>query len=115
MANVDPSKGYKGITCFLAERNMPGECDFGRGEWMRAHQPRRRAGLRVGKREDKLGIRASSTCPVTFEDVKVPAANIVGEVGLATRQHPLPPPPPEAACYRGGRRLGRGTRSRLRF
>jgi len=61
MANVDPSKGYRGITCFLAERDM--------------------LGLSVGKKEDKLGIRASSTCPITFDNLKVPAANVVGEVG----------------------------------
>lgn len=61
MANVDPSKGYKGITCFLVDRDTPG--------------------FSVCKKEDKLGIRASSTVPLTFEDVKVPAANIVGEVG----------------------------------
>ena len=50
-ANVDPSSGYKGITCFVVDRDTPG--------------------LTVGKNEDKLGIRASSTCPVIFEDVKV--------------------------------------------
>lgn len=61
MANVDHSKGYKGITCFLGEAGMPG--------------------LSVGRREDKLGIRASSTCPLTFENLKIPASNIVGEVG----------------------------------
>ncbi|CAE7835689.1 ACADSB [Symbiodinium sp. KB8] len=61
MANVDPSKGYKGITCFLAERDFEG--------------------LEVGKKEDKLGIRASSTCPITFTDMKVPKENIVGEIG----------------------------------
>jgi short/branched chain acyl-CoA dehydrogenase len=61
MANVDPSAGYRGITCFLADKSMPG--------------------LIVGKREDKLGIRASSTVPLTFEDLKVPAKNIVGQVG----------------------------------
>ena len=61
MANVDPSKGYKGITCFLVDRESPG--------------------FTIGKKEDKLGIRASSTVPLSFEDVKVPAANIVGEVG----------------------------------
>lgn len=55
MANVDPSKGYKGITCFMADRDMPG--------------------LTVGKKEDKLGIRASSTCPVTFENLKVPVSS----------------------------------------
>lgn len=61
MANVDPSKGYKGITCFLVDRDTPG--------------------FSVGKKEDKLGIRASSTAPLTFEDVKVPASSVVGEVG----------------------------------
>lgn len=61
MANVDTSKGYKGITCFLGEAGMPG--------------------LTVGRREDKLGIRASSTCPLTFDDLKIPASNVVGEVG----------------------------------
>ncbi len=50
-ANVNPSLGYKGITCFVVERDTPG--------------------LTVAKREDKLGIRASSTCPVIFEDVRV--------------------------------------------
>jgi short-chain 2-methylacyl-CoA dehydrogenase len=61
MANVDPSAGYKGITCFLVERDMPG--------------------FSVGKKEDKLGIRASSTCPLTLEGVKVPKNNVVGEIG----------------------------------
>jgi hypothetical protein len=62
MANVDPSKGYKGITCFLVEsRDTPG--------------------LIIGPKEDKLGIRASSTHPLTFENLKVPKDNVVGEVG----------------------------------
>lgn len=61
MANVDPSAGYKGITCFVVDRDTPG--------------------LTVGKKEDKLGIRASSTCPVTLENVKVPADRILGEIG----------------------------------
>uniref|UniRef100_A0A8C9A6A2 Short/branched chain specific acyl-CoA dehydrogenase, mitochondrial n=1 Tax=Prolemur simus TaxID=1328070 RepID=A0A8C9A6A2_PROSS len=61
MANVDPSVGYKGITCFLVDRDT--------------------AGLHVGKTENKLGIRASSTCPLTFEDVKVPETNILGQIG----------------------------------
>jgi alkylation response protein AidB-like acyl-CoA dehydrogenase len=59
-ANADPSKGYKGITCFVVEKSM---------------------GIQVGKKEDKLGIRASSTCSLTFEDVRVPASNILGEYG----------------------------------
>lgn len=60
-ANVDPAKGYKGITAFLVERDFPG---FG-----------------VGKKENKLGIRASSTCELILEDCVVPAGNVVGEVG----------------------------------
>ena len=61
MANVDTSKGYKGITCFVVDRDTPG--------------------LSIGRPEDKLGIRASSTCNVTLEDVKVPADRVLGEVG----------------------------------
>lgn len=61
MANLDPSKGYKGITCFVVER-----------DW---------EGVEVGKKEDKLGIRASSTCPITFTDVRVPKENVLGEIG----------------------------------
>ena len=61
MANIDPSKGYKGITCFLADKDMPG--------------------LIIGKREDKLGIRASSTVQLNFDNLKIPKENIVGEVG----------------------------------
>lgn len=60
-ANCDPSKGYKGITCFAVPRDLPG--------------------LTVGRPEDKLGIRASSTCPVIFDDVEVPAENILGKYG----------------------------------
>ena len=60
-ATVDPSAGYKGITAFIAEREFEG--------------------LRVGKKEDKLGIRASSTTEVLFENCRVPGANMVGEVG----------------------------------
>lgn len=48
---MDLSSGYKGITAFVVDRDTPG--------------------LTIGKNEDKLGIRASSTCPITFEDVKV--------------------------------------------
>ncbi|XP_027625904.1 short/branched chain specific acyl-CoA dehydrogenase, mitochondrial isoform X1 [Tupaia chinensis] len=61
MANVDPSVGYKGITCFLVDRDTEG--------------------FHIGKAENKLGIRASSTCPLTFENVKVPEANILGQIG----------------------------------
>jgi len=60
-ANVNPEAGYKGITCFLVEKSMPG--------------------FKLGKKEMKLGIRASSTCEVILEGVKVPKANVVGEVG----------------------------------
>jgi len=61
MANADPSKGYKGITCFLVDRSADG--------------------VSVGKPEDKLGIRASSTCPVNFDGVRVPKTAILGELG----------------------------------
>jgi len=60
-ATVDASKGYKGITAFLIERNFPG--------------------FTVGKKEDKLGIRASSTCELILEDCRVPKENVLGEVG----------------------------------
>jgi alkylation response protein AidB-like acyl-CoA dehydrogenase len=60
-ANVNPEAGYKGITAFLVERQF--------------------AGFSVGKKEDKLGIRASSTCELILEDCRVPKANIVGEIG----------------------------------
>ncbi len=60
-ANIDSSKGYKGITAFLVEKSF--------------------AGFKVGKKEDKLGIRASSTCELLFENCEVPAANVLGEVG----------------------------------
>jgi alkylation response protein AidB-like acyl-CoA dehydrogenase len=61
MATVDPSKGYKGITSFLVERSFPG--------------------LSVGKKEKKLGIRASSTCELILEDCRVPKENLLGETG----------------------------------
>jgi butyryl-CoA dehydrogenase/short/branched chain acyl-CoA dehydrogenase len=60
-ATVDRAAGYKGITAFLVERGMPG--------------------FSIGKKEDKLGIRASSTCELILEDVLVPVTNILGEVG----------------------------------
>jgi hypothetical protein len=59
-ANIDPSKGYKGITCFLATKDM---------------------GVQIAKKEQKLGIRASSTCTLNFDDLKVPAENVIGEEG----------------------------------
>ena len=61
LANADPSQGYRGITAFLVERDFPG--------------------FSVGKKEDKLGIRASSTCELILEDCRVPADNVLGEVG----------------------------------
>ncbi|RXM35832.1 Short/branched chain specific acyl-CoA dehydrogenase, mitochondrial [Acipenser ruthenus] len=51
MANVNPSAGYKGITCFILDRDTEG--------------------LHIGKKENKLGLRASSTCPLTFDNVKM--------------------------------------------
>ncbi len=60
-ANVDPEAGYKGITAFIVERGMDG--------------------FTVGKKEDKLGIRASSTTELVFDGVRVPAANVLGDVG----------------------------------
>jgi alkylation response protein AidB-like acyl-CoA dehydrogenase len=60
-ANANPSAGYKGITAFLVERDTPG--------------------FTVGKKEDKLGIRASSTTELLFDGCLVPAANVLGEVG----------------------------------
>ncbi|KAF7294075.1 hypothetical protein MKEN_01454100 [Mycena kentingensis (nom. inval.)] len=59
-ANVDPSAGYKGITCFVATKDM---------------------GIQIAKKEQKLGIRASSTCTLNFDDLKVPAENIIGGEG----------------------------------
>jgi alkylation response protein AidB-like acyl-CoA dehydrogenase len=61
LANVDPSQGYRGITAFLVERA------FG--------------GFEVGKKENKLGIRASSTCELIFDGCSVPDENVLGEVG----------------------------------
>ena len=61
-ATVDPEAGYKGITAFLVERESEG--------------------FSIGKKEDKLGIRASSTTELVFEDVRVSGANVLGEVGM---------------------------------
>ncbi|MGE0444142.1 MAG: acyl-CoA dehydrogenase [Vicinamibacterales bacterium] len=60
-ATLDPSAGYRGITAFLVERGAEG--------------------FSVGKKEDKLGIRASSTCELLFEQCRVPRANVLGEAG----------------------------------
>jgi acyl-CoA dehydrogenase len=60
-ATLDPAAGYKGITAFLVEKGAPG--------------------FSLGKKEDKLGIRASSTCALNFNDCVVPAAQVLGEPG----------------------------------
>jgi len=61
LATLDPAAGYKGITAFLVEKDFPG--------------------FTVGKKEDKVGIRASSTCELILEDCRVPKSNVLGEVG----------------------------------
>jgi alkylation response protein AidB-like acyl-CoA dehydrogenase len=60
-ATLDPALGYKGITAFVVEKDTPG--------------------FSIGKKEDKLGIRASSTCELVFDQCVVPAANVLGEPG----------------------------------
>ncbi|GAA5851874.1 hypothetical protein JCM9279_001917 [Rhodotorula babjevae] len=59
-ATLDPSKGYKGISCFVVEKEM---------------------GVEIAKKEKKLGIRASSTCTLNFDDLKIPAENLLGVEG----------------------------------
>ncbi len=61
MANANPEAGYRGITSFIVERDFEG--------------------FQIGKKEDKLGIRASSTCELILDEVRVPKENVVGEVG----------------------------------
>jgi alkylation response protein AidB-like acyl-CoA dehydrogenase len=61
LATLDPAAGYKGITAFIVEKDFPG--------------------FSVGKKEDKLGIRASSTCELILEDCRVPRENLMGEEG----------------------------------
>jgi len=60
-ANVDPDAGYRGITAFLVEKDT--------------------TGFSVGKKENKLGIRASSTCELLLDECRVPATNVLGEIG----------------------------------
>ena len=60
-ANANPGAGYRGITAFLVERGFEG--------------------FRVGKKEDKLGIRASSTCELILDECRVPRANVLGDIG----------------------------------
>jgi butyryl-CoA dehydrogenase/short/branched chain acyl-CoA dehydrogenase len=64
-ATIDRAAGYKGITAFLIEKDIPG--------------------FTLGKKEDKLGIRASSTCELVFRDCRVSAANVLGEPGKGYR------------------------------
>lgn len=61
---TDFSKGYKGITCFAATKDM---------------------GIQIAKKEQKLGIRASSTCTLNFDDLRIPAENVIGGVGKGYR------------------------------
>uniref|UniRef100_A0A9J8ACD4 Short/branched chain specific acyl-CoA dehydrogenase, mitochondrial n=1 Tax=Cyprinus carpio carpio TaxID=630221 RepID=A0A9J8ACD4_CYPCA len=61
MANAEPAAGYRGITCFIVDRHTDG--------------------LHIGRKENKLGLRASSTCPLTFDNMKVHEKNILGKVG----------------------------------
>jgi len=60
-ANANPEAGYRGVTAFLIERGFPG--------------------FQVGKKEDKLGLRASSTCELVMDNCRVPRENVMGEVG----------------------------------
>jgi short-chain 2-methylacyl-CoA dehydrogenase len=60
-ANANPEAGYRGVTAFLVEREFPG--------------------FQVGKKEDKLGLRASSTCELILDSCRVPRENVMGEVG----------------------------------
>ncbi|KAF2358276.1 Acyl-CoA dehydrogenase/oxidase C-terminal [Trinorchestia longiramus] len=60
MANVNPTQGYRGITCFIVDAGTPG--------------------LTIGKKENKLGLRASATCEVNFDNVKIPRTQVLGEV-----------------------------------
>src|SRR4051812_26217136 len=60
-ANINPEAGYKGITCFIVERDTPG--------------------FKVGRKEDKLGIRASSTCELLLDNCRIEGENVLGEPG----------------------------------
>jgi alkylation response protein AidB-like acyl-CoA dehydrogenase len=60
-ANANPAAGYRGVTAFLIERDFPG--------------------FQVGKKEDKLGLRASSTCELILDNCRVPRENVMGEIG----------------------------------
>jgi len=60
-ANANPEAGYRGITAFIVERGFPG--------------------FQIGRKEDKIGLRASSTCELILDDCRVPRENVLGEVG----------------------------------
>ena len=60
-ATVNPAAGYRGVTAFIVDRDTPG--------------------LEVGKKEDKLGIRASSTCELILDECLIPKTNVLGEIG----------------------------------
>ena len=64
-ATIDPQAGYKGVTAFLIERDSPG--------------------FQVGKKEDKLGIRSSSTCELILDNCQVAKGNVIGELGKGYR------------------------------
>lgn len=66
LASTDPARGRDGISAFIVERDSPG--------------------LRIGKKEDKLGVRSSDTAEVVFEDCEVPQANVIGQPGEGYRQ-----------------------------
>jgi butyryl-CoA dehydrogenase/short/branched chain acyl-CoA dehydrogenase len=68
-ATVDPAAGYKGITCFLIEKGT--------------------VGFTLGRKEDKLGIRASSTCELVFSECRVPAANVLGGPDLVGKGYKI--------------------------
>ncbi|KAG6330477.1 hypothetical protein ID866_8613 [Astraeus odoratus] len=59
-SKIEPSKGYKGITCFIATKDM---------------------GIQIAKKEEKLGIRASSTCTLNLDDLRIPEENVIGGEG----------------------------------
>ena len=71
-ANANPSVGYKGITAFLVDVN---DYESGNGN----------GSISIGPSESKLGLRASSTCPIHFDNAKVPSSNIIGSVGMGYR------------------------------
>jgi alkylation response protein AidB-like acyl-CoA dehydrogenase len=71
-ANADPSAGYKGITAFLLDVN---DYESGNGN----------GSISIGPPESKLGLRSSSTCPIHFDNTKVPSSNMIGSIGMGYR------------------------------